>query len=68
VSQPTTSCQPVAFVYTLDVLLPVLKLGQESAFAASGTGSQWCVYLLSVAGWVLATTVATGITRTLTRN
>jgi hypothetical protein len=57
-----------AFFYALDVLVPVLKLGQETAFTPSGGLAQWCGYLLSMAGWVLATTVATGITRTLTRN
>jgi hypothetical protein len=57
-----------AFLYTLDLLVPVLKLGQEKAFAPDGTAAQWCAYLLSMAGWILATTVATGITRTLTRN
>lgn len=54
-------------VYTLDVLLPVVNLGQEPAFTPVGTGEQWCTYLLVAAGWVLATAVATGITRTLTR-
>lgn len=57
-----------AFFYTLDVLVPVLKLGQEKAFTPNGAGTQWFTYLLTITGWGLATTVATGVTRTLTRN
>ncbi|ASR37911.1 hypothetical protein BAY61_26130 [Prauserella marina] len=57
-----------ALVYTLDVLLPVVRLGQATAFTPAGSGLQWCGYLLTAAGWVLATTVVAGITRTLTRH
>ncbi|EHR48735.1 hypothetical protein SacmaDRAFT_0432 [Saccharomonospora marina XMU15] len=56
-----------AFFYALDVIVPVLKLGQQNAFTPSGT-TQWLAYLLTIMGWVLATTVATGISRTITRN
>lgn len=55
-----------ALVYTLDLLLPIIDFGQEKAFTPHG-GYQWLAYLLIAAGWVLATTVITGITRALNR-
>jgi hypothetical protein len=53
---------PVA--YTLDLLLPVVNLGQKNAFNPSGA-SQWFSYLLIAAGWILVTTIAAGVTRVL---
>jgi cytoskeletal protein CcmA (bactofilin family) len=55
---------PVA--YTLDLLVPVVGLGQKDAFNPAGL-EQWLSYLLIAAGWVLATTIAAGIARVLTR-
>jgi hypothetical protein len=55
-----------AVMYTLDLLLPLIDFGQEKAFQPSG-GGQWVAYGLIVAGWVLATTIAAGITRALSR-
>ncbi|MET9391195.1 membrane-associated oxidoreductase [Streptomyces sp. NPDC006624] len=52
--------------YTLDLLLPVISFGQESAFAPTGA-HQWLSYALVLTGWILATTVITGITRTVSR-
>lgn len=52
--------------YTLDLLLPIIDFGQESAFAPRG-GYQWLSYLLIALGWVLATTIAAGVTRSLNR-
>ncbi|MFF7896859.1 membrane-associated oxidoreductase [Streptomyces sp. NPDC007907] len=52
--------------YTLDLLLPVISFGQEAAFAPTG-GYQWLSYALVLTGWILATTVLTGITRTVSR-
>lgn len=46
--------------------MPLTAFGQETAYAAHGAG-QWLGYALTVAGWVLATTAATGITRALAR-
>ncbi|GAA2682697.1 oxidoreductase [Streptomyces aculeolatus] len=54
------------FVYTLDTLLPVVDFGQGNAFAPDG-GSQWVAYLLTAAGWILATAVAAGAARALNR-
>ena len=53
-------------VYTLDLLLPVVDLGQKHAFNPGGA-EQWLSYLLVAAGWVLVTTVAAGAARVLSR-
>ncbi|MCT9082557.1 membrane-associated oxidoreductase [Streptomyces fulvoviolaceus] len=52
--------------YTLDLLLPVISFGQESAFAPKD-GYQALSYALVIAGWILATTVFAGVTRTVSR-
>ncbi|MFJ7067785.1 membrane-associated oxidoreductase [Streptomyces sp. NPDC101115] len=52
--------------FTLDLLLPVISFGQEQAFAPRGW-YQTLAYGLVVAGWVLATTVFAGVTRTISR-
>ncbi|MFJ6756365.1 membrane-associated oxidoreductase [Streptomyces sp. NPDC091273] len=55
-----------AVFYTLDLLLPVISFGQETAFSPDGW-HQWLSYALIIAGWVLATTILTGVTRTVSR-
>jgi hypothetical protein len=55
---------PVA--YTIDLLLPVVNLGQKGAYNPSGA-EQWLSYALTAAGWILATTIAAGAARTLSR-
>jgi hypothetical protein len=55
-----------AFIYTLDLLLPVVNLGQKYAFNPAGT-EQWLAYLLIAAGWALVTTLAAGAARVLRR-
>jgi uncharacterized protein YjbI with pentapeptide repeats len=52
--------------YTLDLLLPVISFGQEGAFAPTGC-YQTLSYALVIAGWILATTVFAGVTRTVSR-
>jgi hypothetical protein len=62
--------QPPSFqplIYTLDLLLPIVDLGQERAFQPTGA-QQWLAYLLIAAGWLLATTIAAGLTRSLRRS
>ncbi|MFG3253359.1 membrane-associated oxidoreductase [Streptomyces sp. NPDC048172] len=54
-----------AAFYTLDLLL-VVGFGQESAFRPEG-GYQRLAYLLIALGWILATTVLTGVSRVLSR-
>ena len=53
-------------IYTLDLLLPVVDLGQKHAFNPAGA-EQWFSYMLIAAGWVLATTAAAGAARVLSR-
>lgn len=53
-------------VYAADLLLPVVDFGQEKAFAPTGP-HQWLAVLLVASGWIFATTVAAGVTRSLTR-
>jgi hypothetical protein len=55
-----------AVFYTLDLLLPVISFGQESAFAPRG-GYQALSYVLIITGWILATTVIAGVTRSVSR-
>ncbi|WP_405649928.1 membrane-associated oxidoreductase [Streptomyces sp. NBC_00019] len=52
--------------FTLDLLLPVISFGQEGAFAPEG-GYQALSYALVITGWILATTVVTGVTRAVSR-
>lgn len=52
--------------YTIDLLLPIIGFGQEEAFAPGGW-YQWLSYLLIVTGWILATTTAAGVSRSLQR-
>ncbi|MBT2466803.1 membrane-associated oxidoreductase [Streptomyces sp. ISL-66] len=52
--------------YTIDLMLPIIGFGQESAFAPDGW-YQWLSYVLIVTGWVLATTTAAGVSRSLQR-
>jgi hypothetical protein len=56
------------FLYALDVLIPIIDLGQQSAFAPTGLGAQLVADLLIISGWVLATTAAAGATRALRRD
>ncbi len=54
-------------LYALDLLLPVIDLGQVG-FWQLHDGWQWLSTALVLLGWVLATTVAAGATRLLRRN
>jgi hypothetical protein len=55
-----------AFIYVLDLLFPLIDFRQEKAYQPTG-GGQWVAYGLVISGWVLVTTIATGITRALSR-
>ncbi|MER7393949.1 hypothetical protein ABT381_00290 [Streptomyces sp. NPDC000151] len=67
--RPTQSDGPVfqPVVFALDLILPVLDLGQEKAFTPVGT-TAWISWVSSLVGWLLGTTVITSITRRLTRS
>ena len=54
------------FIYTLNLLLPIVDFGQAKAFNPKGS-YQWLSYGLIAAGWVLATTIVAGVTRAVSR-
>jgi hypothetical protein len=56
-----------AFAYTLDLLIPIGAFGLRNAYASTGP-AQWIAYVLIAAGWILATAVIAGITRTIRRD
>jgi hypothetical protein len=64
--QPATAPHFNPVIYTLDLLLPVVDLGQKHAFNPGGS-EQWFSYILVAAGWILVTTVAAGAARILSR-
>jgi hypothetical protein len=53
-------------LYTLDHLVPIVDFGHKNRWAVTGA-SQWISAALIAAGWILATTVAAGLTRMLRR-
>jgi hypothetical protein len=53
-------------IYTVDLTVPIVNLGFKNTYALVGF-EQWFSYLLIAAGWILATTIATGITRIIRR-
>jgi hypothetical protein len=57
----------IPVIYALDLLLPVVDLGQKHAFDPGGA-EQWLSYVLIAAGWLLATTIAAGVARVISRN
>jgi hypothetical protein len=65
---PNASVPPFnPFIYTLNLILPIIDFGQEHAFDPRGF-EQWLSYALILAGWTLATTAATGVIRLLRRD
>lgn len=55
-----------AWLYTIDLVVPIVDFGNKNRWNVPGM-SQWIASGLIVTGWVLATTVAAGITRMLKR-
>lgn len=55
-----------AVIYALDLLVPIIDFGQASAFNPQDW-TRWLAYTLIAAGWLLATTIAAGVTRALRR-
>jgi hypothetical protein len=53
-------------LFTLDLLLPVIDLGQVGKWQLHG-GWAWLESAMILLGWILATTVAAGATRLLRR-
>ncbi|HEV2783326.1 MAG TPA: hypothetical protein VGX25_28415 [Actinophytocola sp.] len=54
-------------LYTLDLVIPIVDFGQKNRWEFVGV-SQWISTALVAAGWILATTVAAGLTRMLRRS
>jgi hypothetical protein len=54
-------------LYTLDLLVPIIDFGHKNKWMMAGT-SQWISAAFIALGWILATTVAAGITRLLRRS
>jgi hypothetical protein len=55
-----------AFVYTLDLMLPLETFGQRSAWDPAGW-TDWFAWGLTGAGWFLATALIAGVARVLRR-
>lgn len=56
-----------SLVYTIDLLVPIVDLGQRKAYLPSNGWQQALTYSLVTLGWILATTIAAGLTRALRR-
>ncbi|MBM7770919.1 hypothetical protein JOD54_001123 [Actinokineospora baliensis] len=54
-------------LYTLDLLVPIVDFGHKNKWTVDGP-SQWISAVFIALGWILATTVAAGITRMLRRS
>jgi hypothetical protein len=67
--RPVTGAAPAfnPVAYALDVVLPILDLGQEKAYSAIGIG-RIIVWIAIFAGWLLASTVIASITRSVGRS
>lgn len=53
-------------LFALDTLLPIVNLGQDNHWSTGGA-SQWIAAVLTLVGWVLASTAAAGAARVLRR-
>jgi hypothetical protein len=65
-----TNTHPPAFhapAYALDLLLPVVGLGQKSAWQPQGSALLYWSWVLTAAGWILTTAVVAGLTGILKR-
>lgn len=65
--QPGERPQFHAFIYTLDLMLPIETFGQRSAWDPAGW-TRWLAWSLTGAGWLLATALIAGVARVLRRS
>jgi hypothetical protein len=56
-----------ALIYTLDLLVPIGAFGLRTTFVPVG-GTRWMAYALIATGWILATALIAGVTRSLRRD
>jgi hypothetical protein len=54
------------FIYTVDLLVPLVNLGLRNSYDPQGP-ERWLAYLLIAVGWIFVTTIAAGIARVLRR-
>jgi hypothetical protein len=54
------------FIYTLDLLVPLVGLGMRNSYDPQGP-QRWLAYLLIAIGWIFVTTIAAGVLRVLRR-
>ena len=54
------------FIYTVDLLVPLVSLGMRNSYDPQGP-QRWLAYFLIAAGWVFVTTIAAGVLRVLRR-
>jgi hypothetical protein len=54
------------FIYTVDLLVPLVSLGMRNSYDPQGP-QRWLAYFLIAAGWIFVTTIAAGILRVLRR-
>ncbi|WP_132836159.1 hypothetical protein [Streptomyces sp. BK205] len=63
-----TKPRPFApFIYTLNLLLPIVDLGQKDTWEPQAS-TQWIAWTLTLLGWALTTAVVAGISRVLNRS
>ena len=56
-----------AAVYTMDLLIPIGAFGLRGAYDPVGA-TQWVADCLIAAGWILATALVAGVSRTIGRD
>jgi hypothetical protein len=54
------------FIYTVDLLVPLVDLGMRSSYNPQGP-PRWLAYFLVAVGWIFVTTIASGVLRMLRR-
>lgn len=64
--KPGEAPQFNAVSYTLDLLIPLVDLGQEHAYNPTGA-YQWLSYALVASGWILVSVIAAAVARVLSR-
>ncbi|MEV4143189.1 oxidoreductase [Amycolatopsis sp. NPDC049691] len=66
VNQQDTGLQWNPVIYTADLLVPIVDFGNKSRWYMHGTDN-WVAAGFTASGWILATTVAAGVSRMLRR-
>jgi hypothetical protein len=67
VNQQDTGLQWNPVLYTADLLVPIVDLGNKSRWFMHGADN-WVASGITAMGWVLATTIAAGVSRMLRRS